>query len=71
MNLIQRETRKDYVAEAVANAEAHLNNVGLPSYNTVLVALEQIERLSREADRNAVDVPTMLGDIARKALGAN
>jgi hypothetical protein len=34
-------------------------------------ALEQIERLSRTADRDAVDVPAMLGDIARKALAAN
>ena len=31
-------------------------------------ALQQIERLSREADRGAVDVPAMLGDIAREAL---
>lgn len=31
-------------------------------------ALAQIERLSREADRAAVDVPAMLGDIARAAL---
>lgn len=32
-------------------------------------ALEQIERLSRTADPKLVDVPAMLGDIAREALG--
>lgn len=40
----------------------------------LLAALEQIERLSREADGNLVDVRAMLGDIARaaisKAIGA-
>lgn len=30
--------------------------------------LEQIERLSRTANRDMVDVPAMLGDIARAAL---
>lgn len=34
----------------------------------LLAALEQIERLSGFADRKLVDVPTMLGDIARAAI---
>jgi hypothetical protein len=34
----------------------------------LLEALQQIERLSREADGKAVDVPAMLGDIARAAV---
>ena len=33
-------------------------------------AMEQIERLSRMADPKLVDVPAMLGDIARKHLAA-
>lgn len=34
----------------------------------MLFALQQIERLSREADGARVDVPALLGDIARAAL---
>lgn len=34
----------------------------------LIAALEQIGRLSREANRQAVDVASMLGEIARKAL---
>lgn len=34
----------------------------------LLDALEQIERLSRTADAKLVDIPAMLGDIARAAL---
>lgn len=34
----------------------------------LLEALEQIERLSREANGTLVDVPAMLGDIARAAI---
>lgn len=34
----------------------------------LLAALEQIERLGREADGNLVDVRAMLGDIARAAI---
>lgn len=34
----------------------------------MLFALQQIERLSREADGARVNVPAMLGDIARAAL---
>lgn len=33
----------------------------------LIEALAQIERLAREADPKLVDVPAMLGDIARKA----
>jgi hypothetical protein len=36
--------------------------------NNLVVSLEQIERLSRTADGQMVDVAAMLGDIARKAL---
>ena len=36
----------------------------------LLASLQQIERLSREADRQAVDVASMLGDIAREAVKA-
>lgn len=34
----------------------------------LLAALEQIERLGREADGSMVDVRAMLGDIARAAI---
>ncbi len=34
----------------------------------MLFALQQIERLSREADGSLVDVRAMLGDIARAAI---
>jgi hypothetical protein len=34
----------------------------------LLETLAQIERLSREADRERVDVASMLGDIARAAI---
>ena len=34
----------------------------------LLATLEQIARLSREADRSRVDVASMLGDIARAAI---
>lgn len=37
-------------------------------YSKMVAALEQIERLSREADRSTVDVATMLGEIAKKTL---
>lgn len=36
----------------------------------MLAALTQIERLSREADAKLVNVPAMLGDIARATLSA-
>ena len=51
-------------ARSVEDANARL----IASAPDLLAALEQIERLSREADRALVDVPAMLGDIARAAL---
>lgn len=56
------------ITEAIENADAYLNNVCLPNYSDVMAALEQIERLSREADPKLVDVPAMLGDIARSVI---
>jgi len=41
--------------------------MGQPA-DRAISALEQIERLSREADASLVDVRAMLGDIARTAL---
>jgi hypothetical protein len=63
--------RKDEVKEAVTNAEAHLNNVGLPSYSAVLLALENLLRECEAGPKN--DYPTLrpsVGtvDAARKAL---
>lgn len=55
--LIKREGKNaaDVVEEAVAQAEAYLNNVGLPSYNGVLLALEQIKFvLSQEGDASVI-----------------
>lgn len=49
--------------QAVSRQAAHENLI-----RNLTTALEQIERLSRTADRDLVDVPAMLGDIARKAL---
>lgn len=37
-------------------------------FSNLAHALEQIKRLSKEADRTKVDVATMLGEIAAKAL---
>ncbi|QDX22155.1 hypothetical protein FP568_13400 [Pandoraea pnomenusa] len=49
-------SREDVDARLIATAPERLE------------ALEQIERLSRTADGKLVDVPAMLGDIARAAL---
>jgi len=38
------------------------------AFNIMVAALQQIERLSKDADRTKVDVATMLGEIATKAL---
>lgn len=38
------------------------------SHDALVAALEQIERLGRECDRNRIDVATMLSEIARAAL---
>jgi hypothetical protein len=51
---------------AAADAQ-HIKNA-LNSYEGVLGALRQIERLSREADGSLVDVRAMLGGIARAAI---
>lgn len=36
--------------------------------DAMLASVQQIERLSREASRDLVDVPAMLGDIARATI---
>jgi hypothetical protein len=59
------------IADAVAQADAETSNVGLPTYTELVAKLRQIERLSREADRKAVDVASMLGEIASAALSPN
>lgn len=49
--------------QAVSRQAAHENLTRI-----LTTALQKIERLSRTADRDLVDVPAMLGDIARSAL---
>ena len=60
-----------FIAESIGGmdieeeeANAHL----IAAAPELLDALKQIERLSREADSNLVDVRAMLGDIARDAI---
>lgn len=55
----------DYAERLVACADAMK---GIPDPRAFVAAMEQIERLSREADRSTIDVASMLGDIARAAL---
>jgi hypothetical protein len=49
-------------AESLANARL------IAAAPELLAALEQIKRLSLEADRSRLDVASMLGDIARAAI---
>lgn len=51
-------------AEGFNNADARL----IAASPDLMAALEQIERLSREANGSLVDVRAMLGDIARAAI---
>ena len=60
----------DAQKHAIECADAWLNDSALPTYSKLSAALEQIERLSREADGNMVDVRAMLGDIARTAIAS-
>lgn len=54
----------DRQGDGVAEANARL----ITAAPELFAALQQIERLSREADRSTVDVASMLGDIARTAI---
>lgn len=49
MQAITLTGRRDAVNEAVAAAEAQLNNVGLPSYKQTLLALEELVKASEAA----------------------
>ncbi len=69
MSLIRREAQTDATKEALEVVEAHLNNVGLPSYNALLLAMEQIERLAREGTREGQVIRDAVQEIAGKALG--
>lgn len=68
MPIINIEGRSDVVKEAVADADAHTTNVGLPAYSQVLLALEQIARLGREGTRNGHIIRDAMTEIAEKAL---
>lgn len=55
--LIRREGKDagSVFMEAIANAEAQLNNVGAPGYQTALLALEQIKFvLTQEGDASVI-----------------
>lgn len=55
--LIRREGKDaaSVFMEAIANAEAQLNNVGAPGYQTALLALEQIKFvLTQEGDMSVI-----------------
>ena len=58
---------KRTIAYIAIGAERHAPLI--ESAPELLAVLEQIARLSREADRAKLDVATMLGDIARTAIG--
>ena len=68
MSAITWAAKSDAVAEALEVFEAQLNNFGLPSYNKVLLALEQIERLAREGSRDGHTIRDAIQEIAAKAL---
>lgn len=51
-----------YMVDAIQNARL------IAAAPELLATLEQIARLSREADRARLDVASMLGDIARAAV---
>lgn len=38
--------RESAAAEAIANADAHLNNAGLPTYSEMVAALRRIDRIN-------------------------
>ena len=50
------------------NEQAEANARLIAAAPELLAALEQIKRLSLEADRSRLDVASMLGDIARAAI---
>lgn len=68
MVAINWAAKSDVATEALERVEAELNNVGLPGYNKVLLALEQIERLAREGSRDGHTIRDAIKEIAAKAL---
>lgn len=69
--LITAGPRRLHIAQTAVTGMGHAaeaNAFLLAAAPELLAALEQIERLSREADRSLVDVRAMLGDIARAAI---
>lgn len=56
--------------EGLEVVEAHLSNLGLPSYNTLLVALEQIANTSVCADGyGPMAAAARFQEIAKKVIG--
>jgi hypothetical protein len=70
MNAINWAAKSDAMTESLEIVEAHLNNFGLPGYNKILVALEQIELLTRESSRelHPFAIRDAIREIAAKAL---
>jgi predicted porin len=57
LEMLRQERHNDYVAEAarekreaIANADAHTNNAGLPTYSELLDLLKQAQRLGLTFD---------------------
>ncbi|MEN9316071.1 MAG: hypothetical protein RIS35_2464 [Pseudomonadota bacterium] len=57
------ETRAAAIDEAIANANAHLNNVGLPSYNEVLEMLFRAQSLGLRFERGTAYIRRQYIDI--------
>lgn len=55
-------------AEAVANANAHLTNVGLPSYDDLLAALEAVAWWASDEGQLAGRGPMDVSEFARSAV---
>jgi hypothetical protein len=68
--IIRCEAQTDAVKEALEVVEAHLNNFCLPSYNTLLLALEQIAGASAWDDGyDPMAAAARFQEIAKKAIG--
>lgn len=66
---IHRVAQTDAINEALEIVEAHLNNVGMPSYNTILLALEQIDEITSKGEQGGLAIRDAVQAIAAKALG--
>lgn len=67
---LRAERRADYIAEAVAEANAHLNNVGLPNYSELVDALRDAAEMLDAALGAEGDVFGVLHNDATDALAA-